>query len=112
MQIIFQYCIFCYIYMHKFITSPSARNLGVILDTSLSMEAQVAMVARMAFFHLCQARLLAPYLTADDLASVIRATVTSRLDFCNSLYAGLPLSLTGKLQLVQNAAARVLTGTS
>ena len=34
-----------------------------------------------------------------------------RLDYCNSLYAGLPLNLLRKLQLVQNAVARVLTGT-
>ena len=42
---------------------------------------------------------------------VIHATVTSRLDFCNSLYAGLTLNLLWKLQLIQNAATRVLTGT-
>ena len=65
----------------------------------------------MAFFHLRQAQLLAPYLSASDLAIVIHATVTSRLDYCNSLYTGLPLNLLRKLQLVQNAAARVLTGT-
>ena len=42
---------------------------------------------------------------------VIHAVVTSRLDLCNLLYTGLPLSLLQKLQLVQNEAARVLTGT-
>ena len=71
----------------------------------------MANVTRVAFFHLRQARLLAPYLSAPDLATVIHAMVTSRLDYCNSLYAGLPLNLLRKLQLVQNAAARVLTGT-
>ena len=69
----------------QLITSSSARNLGVILDTSLSMEAQVTTVARTTFFHLCQARLLAPYLSTEYLASVIHVTVTSRIDFCNSL---------------------------
>ena len=47
----------------------------------------------------------------SDLATVIHATVTSRLDYCNSLYAGIPLNLLRRLQLVQSAAARVLTGT-
>ena len=89
----------------------SVKSLGVILDSTLSMEAQVANAACLAFFHLRQARQLAPYLSTPDLATVIHATVTSRLDFCNSLYAGLPLNLLRKLQLVQNAAARVLTGT-
>ena len=54
---------------------------------------------------------LAPYLSSDDLATVIHATVTSRLDYCNSFYAGLPSNLTRKLQLIQNAAALVLTNT-
>ena len=64
-----------------------------------------------AFFYLRQVQQLAPYLSAPDLATVIHATVTSRLDYCNSLYAGLPLNLLRKFQRVQNAAARVLTGT-
>ena len=76
------------------------------------MDIQVANTAHLAFFDLCQARKLAPYLSASDPATVIRATVTSRLDFCNSLYAGLPLNLLRKLQLVQNTAARVLPGLS
>ena len=90
---------------------PSVKSLGVILDSCLSMEVQVANVTQVAFFHLHQARLLAPYLSKSDLATVIHAMVTSRLDYCSSLYAGLPLNLLRKLQLVQNAAARVLTGT-
>ena len=52
------------------------------------------------FFHLRQVRQLTPYLSASDLAMTIHATVTSRLDFCNSLHAELPLNLLRKLQLV------------
>ena len=83
----------------------------MILYASLSIGAQITNVACLAFFHLHQAQQLAPYLSTPDLATVIHATVTSRLDFCNSLYAGLPLNLLRKPQLAQNAAARVLTGT-
>ena len=75
------------------------------------MEAQITKVVRQAFYHLRQAKLLAPYLTSDNLATVIHATVTTRLDYCNSLYAGLPLALIRKLQLIQNAAAWALTKT-
>ena len=94
----------------QLVPAPSVRSLGVTFDASLSMEAQVTATAQLAFFHLRRIRQLAPYLSRPDLATVIHATVTSRLDYCNSLYAGLPLKLTQKLQRVQNAAARLLTG--
>ena len=86
-------------------TSTTVKSLGVTLDASLSMEAQISKVAHQAFCHLRQVKQLAPYLSQEDLATVIHATVTSRLDYCNSLYAGLPSNLTWKLQLIQNAAA-------
>ncbi len=45
------------------------------------------------------------------LEIVIHALISSRLDYCNSLYIGLPQSTLSRLQMVQNAAARFLTGT-
>lgn len=42
---------------------------------------------------------------------VIHAFVTSRLDYCNALYEGVSGSSIARLQLVQNAAVRLLTGT-
>ncbi|XP_061451815.1 uncharacterized protein LOC133369973 [Rhineura floridana] len=87
------------------------RSLGVLLDPSLSLEAQVASVARSAFYQLRLVAQLRPYLDREHLTSVIHALVTSRLDYCNALYVGLPLKTVRKLQLVQNAAARLIAGT-
>uniref|UniRef100_A0A803SW27 Reverse transcriptase domain-containing protein n=1 Tax=Anolis carolinensis TaxID=28377 RepID=A0A803SW27_ANOCA len=91
--------------------SPTVKSLGVVLDSQLTMEAQVAAASKQAFFHLRQARQLAPYLSDEALATVIHATVMSRLDYCNGLYVGLPMSTSRKLRIVQNAAARLLTRT-
>ncbi|KAF7254388.1 Parkin coregulated gene protein [Varanus komodoensis] len=87
------------------------HSLGVLLDPELSLEAQVTAVARSAFLQLRLIHQLRPYLENDCLATVTHALVTSRLDFCNALYLGLPLKTVRILQLVQNRAARLLTGT-
>ncbi len=42
---------------------------------------------------------------------LIHAFLTSRLDYCNALLCGCSARLINKLQMVQNAAARVLTRT-
>ncbi|KAF7246017.1 putative RNA-directed DNA polymerase from transposon BS [Varanus komodoensis] len=87
------------------------RSLGVLLDPELSLEAQVTAVARSAFLQLRLIHQLHPFLENDCLATVTHALVTCRLDFCNALCVGLPLKTVQILQLVQNRAARLLTGT-
>ena len=49
--------------------------------------------------------------TLDSLATLICAVVNSRMDYCNTVLAGAPRTVTDKLQRVLNAAARVITGT-
>ncbi|KAF7243149.1 Neuronal tyrosine-phosphorylated phosphoinositide-3-kinase adapter 2 [Varanus komodoensis] len=87
------------------------RSLGVLLYPELSLEAQVTAVARSAFLQLRLIQQLRPYLEYDCLVTVTLALVTSRLDFCNSLYVRLPLKTVWILQLIQNRAARLLMGT-
>ncbi|KAI5085303.1 hypothetical protein C0J45_23171, partial [Silurus meridionalis] len=48
-------------------------------------------------------------LSLSDAEKLVHAFMTSRMDYCNALLGGCPASLINKLQLVQNAAASVLT---
>ncbi len=50
-------------------------------------------------------------LSMSNAETLIHAFMTSRLDYCNALLGGCSTRLINKLQLVQNAAARVLTRT-
>ena len=83
----------------------------VLLDPSLQMTAQIDATARSAYYQLKLIRQQHPFLESEDLKMVVHTLVTSRLDFCNELFIGLPLCLVRRLQLVQNMAARLVTGT-
>lgn len=87
----------------------TAKTLLVILGVSLTMEAQVTTVTRLAFLQLCHIMQLIPSLSPSDHATIIHTTIISRLDYCNASYIGSSLRMTQKLQLIQNAAAQALT---
>ncbi len=48
-------------------------------------------------------------LPVSEAEKLVHAFMTSRLDYCNALLGGCPASSINKLQVVQNAAAGVLT---
>jgi hypothetical protein len=48
------------------------------------------------------------YMTQEVAEKLMVSLVSSRLDYCNGLLAGLPDTLLQKLQYVQNCAARVI----
>ena len=54
---------------------------------------------------------MSPYLPQKQLEMLIHAFISSRLDYCNSLLIGIDQASLRRLQLVQNAAARLLTST-
>ncbi len=93
--------------------SPTAdvRNLGVMYDDNLTMTSHVNNVCRSASFGIHWIGKLRRYLDPDNTKKLMHAFVSSRLDSCNSVLAGLPDKELDKLQLVQNAAARVVTPT-
>ena len=68
-------------------------------------------VVKTSFYHLRVLAKVKHYLLFKDFEKIIHAFITSRLDYCNALYYGVNQSSLARLQLVQNAAARLLTGT-
>uniref|UniRef100_G3Q475 Uncharacterized protein n=1 Tax=Gasterosteus aculeatus TaxID=69293 RepID=G3Q475_GASAC len=62
-------------------------------------------------FHLRNIAKIRPSLTPPTAEKLIHPFVSSRLDYCNSLLYGISNTSMNKLQLVQNAAARLLTHT-
>jgi len=58
-----------------------------------------------------QLRLVVQSMTVEAAGTAAVAFISCRLDYCNSLLYGLPDTLLHKLQSVQNATARLITGT-
>lgn len=67
-------------------------------------------MARNAHYQHSLVPQLGPLFDKKNLAKVIYALVTSKLDCCHALYEGLAFKKSQKLQLVQNAAAYLLAG--
>jgi len=94
------------------IPKQTARNLGAHLDNHLSMLNQVNSVTRSMYFNLRRISKIKPCLTPDACTKAINTTVLSRLDYHNGLLLGVPETSLKKLQVAQNNAARLLTGTT
>ena len=88
--------------------SRVARNLGVMIDDQLTFNDHVASVARACRFALFNIKKIRPYLTQQASQLLVQTMVLSRLDYCNALLAGLPACAVKPLQMIQNAAARLI----
>ena len=92
--------------------SQSVRNLGFYLNETLSMDAHVKYLCRMLFSQLCRIGKIHSFLSTDAANKLAVSLILSRLDYCNSLLAGLPDNKLNKLQRIQNHAARLVLRTS
>jgi len=88
--------------------APTARNIGVKMDQSLSMVDHIKSVCKSSYMHLRNISRIRKYLTNDACATIIHSLVISRLDNLNALLYGLPDSTLRKLQLIQNQAAKLV----
>ena len=84
------------------------RNLGSWFDNHMYMNIHVGKVCSKAFRGLYNIRQIRKFLSMDSTKTLIHAFVTSHLDYCNYLLAGIPQYQLQRLQKVLNAAARLI----
>jgi hypothetical protein len=89
--------------------STVVRNLGVMMDRHLNMQAHISHVCRTCYFHLRNIGRIRKCLTKESAATLVHSLVASRIDYGNSLLYGLPNSLLSKLQRILNTAARIVS---
>ena len=81
--------------------SDSVRNLGFYLDKDLSMKEHINFICKTAFLEIRLISIIRHYLSDDATKTLVVSRVFSRIDYCNSLLAGLPQSLVGNLLVVR-----------
>ena len=88
-----------------------ARNLGVVFDDHFTLHEYVSSRCRSASFALYKINKIRPYIDKGTTERLVHAFVMCYIDYCNGLMYGLPDNQLKKLQVIQNAAARLVTRT-
>ena len=100
-----------YPYTISIISSPLIRSLGFILDSNFSLTPQILSVSESCYFHLRQIKQLLPLLDDPTLQLLVSSLVLSGIDYCNSLYYGLPDSTLSPFTKAFNFAACLVSRT-
>ena len=87
----------------------SVRNLGVWFDADFSFSEHIKRTCKACFLQMRDLRRIRKYLTSEVAVLAANALVSSRLDYCNSLFRGLSGFNQHKLQSIQNTLARIVT---
>ena len=92
--------------------AQSVRNLRVVFDSNFSFSDHVSQVIKSTRVHVRDLYRIRPLLDLNTSVLLANALVSSRLDYCNSLFLSLTDFELRRLQLVQNSLCRVVTRSS
>ena len=81
----------------------AVKNLGVWFDSDFSLSKHVQNVCKSCFVKLRDFRHVRQFLTHDASVLVANALVSSRLDYCNSLFRSL-----SKFSYVNYSASKIV----
>ena len=89
--------------------NDKVRNLGVIFDSDFSFTQHISSVCKSCFYHIRDLSRIRRHLTLSTATSLANALVSSRLDYCNSLFYRLTEKELARLQRIQNTLCRIVT---
>ena len=84
------------------------RNLGIFIDSDVSMKTHISKIVSSCFAALRRLRSIRRSLSQAVLLSLVTSLIMTRLDYGSAVLAGLPSHLLNRLQSVLNAAARLV----
>ena len=78
----------------------------------MSFSDQINSVFKSCHFHIRDISRIRHLLSLSVATALANSLVSSKLDYCNSLYSGISQANLNKLQRIQNSLALVITNTS
>lgn len=89
-------------------TVSSVKNLGIVFDSKLNFTNHFNHIVKTCNFYLRKFSSIIKYLDKSSAKTLIHAFITSRIDYCNSLFVNLPKKDLKRLQGLLNRAARLI----
>ena len=99
-------------FVYNLNSSLKKKSLGVYLDSALSMNKMVNDCVKDCYFQLKKLGGIKRLLDTDMKITMVQSYILSRLDFCNSLYCNISVTLLNKLHSLLNACIRFIYGCS
>ena len=94
----------------QIVPCESAKNLGVVLDSSLSFRPHINSIIKACNFHIRNLYMIRDFVNKKNLTTLVHSLIISKVDYCNSLFVGLPNITLKKIQSILNRAARLIFG--
>ena len=91
----------------QLVPCESAKNLGVVLYSSLSFRSHIDFIVKTCNFHIRNLNMIKDFVNKKNLVTLVHSLIISKVDYCNSLFNGLPNVILKKVQSVLNRAARL-----
>ena len=85
------------------------KLLDVFINETLSFDCMINETCRICFYKLTKLRNLCSFLEARNKIMLVKCFILSYLDYCNSVYANIPLYLFHKLEKELNACIRFIS---
>ena len=93
----------------RVLPSSEVHDLGVILDSNLSLETHTENIPKVLFFHLRNISTNLLYAEPTCCWTSLPAFISSCLLYCNALLVGASVKPISRVQFVRNCAACILT---
>ena len=96
----------------KSIKRVKAKSLGLFIDEHLSWTKHIEEISKKISSAIGALKRIRPFISESTALQIYQALILPHFDYCSPVWDGLNVTLSDKLQKLQNRAARVITRSS